>query len=397
VGAAKGVEERLKILHLFSDWKWTGPAEPVVNLCQALQERGHEVVLAYRRPPIEAKESIKKGIQSKLFKGVDRFHLAPFAKLYHLYRLKDIIADIREMARYIDQERFDIVNFHNSHDHIVGGLAVKISKRHPVAIRVDHKRASLKADPISRFFFRSSTDALITFSEESKKKLVYGLGFPPSRVAKIPTAVDLERFDSRRVYKEMRPVFGIPPESPVVGIVARFQQYRRTDILLEALSLLLKSVPEVRLLLVGHSSQMQRSVIEPMERLGIASHVIMAGYRQNDYVDILACMDVFCLLTPGSDGTARALRDAMAMGKPAVVTNKGMLPELVEEGKTGFVVREDPVALYHALLPLVQDEGLRKVMGQAAYKVAHREFRLERQAEAVENVYKKILNEVCPL
>lgn len=397
MGAAEGAEERLKILHLFSDWKWTGPAEPVVNLCQALQERGHEVVLAYRRTPIETRESIQKGIQSKLFKGIDRFHLAPFAKLYHVYRLIDIIADIKGVARYINQERFDVVNFHNSHDHIVGGLAVKTSRRHPAAIRMDHKRDSLKTGPISKWFFRRCTDALITFSEEGKKRLIHGLGFPPSRVAKVPTAVDLERFDPRRVYKEMRSIFGIPPESPVVGIVARFQRYRRTDILLEALSLLLKDVPEVRLLLVGHSSQMQTSVIEPMKRLGIASHVILAGYRQDDYVDVLACMDVFCLLTPGSDGTARALRDAMAMGKPAVVTKKGMLPELVQEGTTGFVVREDPVAFYHALLRLVRDQRLRTEMGQAAHKLAQREFRLDRQAEEVENFYQKILKEVHPV
>src|SRR4030042_1641193 len=189
----------------------------------------------------------------------------------------------------------------------------------------------------------------------------------------------------------MRPVCGIPPSSPVVGIVARFQRYRRTDILLEAMAHLIKAIPEVRLLLVGHSSQMQQSVIEPMERLGIASHVILAGYRMDDYVDVLACMDIFCLLTPGSDGTARALREAMAMGKPAVVTNKGMLPEVVQDGATGLVVQEDREALYHALLTLVRDERLRKAMGQGACEMAPRGFRLERQAEEVETFYQKIL------
>jgi len=160
---------------------------------------------------------------------------------------------------------------------------------------------------------------------------------------------------------------------------------------------LIKAIPEARLLLVGHSSQMQQSVIEPLEHLGIASHVILAGYRVDDYRDMLACMDVFCLLTPGSDGTARALREAMAMGKPAVVTNKGMLPELVHDGATGLVVQESPEALYRALLTLLQDERLRRAMGQAAYEMANREFRLERQAEEVEAFYQKILKAVPPV
>jgi glycosyltransferase involved in cell wall biosynthesis len=384
----------MKILHLFSDWKWTGAAEPVVNLCLALQQRGHEVTLAYQRPPIETEESMAKGVTKKAFRALDNFHLAPIAKPLHIFRLKDIASDIKAIARFIDQDRFDIVNFHNSHDHIVGGLAVKVSKRRPPAIRMDHKRDSLNADPVSRWFFRKYTDGVITFSETGRKKLVHALGFSSEQVTKVATAVDLTRFDPHKRYKDMRSVFGIPSSSPVAGIVARFQRYRRTDILLEAMAHLIRVIPEARLLLVGHSSQMQHSVIEPMERLGIASHVILAGYRTNDYVDTLACMDVFCLLTPGSDGTGRALREAMALGKPAVVTNKGMLPELIQNGTTGFVVQENPEALYHALLAMVRDEKLRKAMGQAAYEMAHREFRLERQAEEVEAFYRKILKAV---
>lgn len=380
----------MKILHLFSDWKWTGPAEPVVNLCHALQQRGHEVVLAYRRPPFEALESVEVGVRKKGIRGIDIFHLEPISKLHKIYLLKAMVSDIKGIARYIDQEKFDIVNFHNSHDHIVGGLAVRASKRRPPAVRMDHKRDSLKVDPISRWFFRRYTDGLITFSERGAERLVEGLGFPPEKVAKVATALDLTKFDPQRGYKDMRSVFGIPPSSPVVGIVARFQRYRRTDILLEAISHLIKDVPHVRLLLVGRSSQMKESVIEPMERLGISSHVILAGYRQDDYVDTLACMDVFTLLTPGSDGTARALREAMAMGKPVLVSKRGMLPEIVQDGVHGFVLDEKPDTLCHALLTLMKDERLRLAMGNASYEKAEREFRIERQAEEVEDCYLRL-------
>ena len=383
----------MKILHLFSDWKWTGAAEPVVNLCSALQQRGHEVVLAYRCPPFEAPESVEIRAREKGVRSTGIFRLAPISKPHKIYLLKAMAGDIKDIARYIDQDQFDIVNVHNSHDHMVGGLAVKASRRRPPVIRMDHKRDSLKADPISRWFFRRYTDGLITFSEGGKERLVKGLGFPPEKVTKVPTAVDLTRFDPQGGYKDMRPVFGIPSASPVVGIVARFQRYRRTDILLEAISHLIKDIPDVRLLLVGHSSQMQKSVIEPMQRLGIASHVILAGYQMDDYIDALACMDVFVLLTPGSDGTARALREAMAMGKPVVVTTKGMLPELVQDGVTGFVVQDTPQKLYQALLPLVKDERLRTSIGKTAYETAHKEFRLDHQAEQVEAFYQKILEE----
>lgn len=349
------------------------------------------MVLAYRRPPFEALESVEVGVRKKGIRGIDIFRLEPISKLHKIYLLKAMVSDIKGIARYIDQERFDIVNVHNSHDHIVGGLAVKASRRRPPAIRMDHKRDSLNTDFISKWFFRRYTDGLITFSDRNRERLVRDLNFSPERVAKVATAVDLTRFDPHKGYKDMRPVFKILPTSPVVGIVARFQRYRRTDILLEAISHLIRDVPHVRLLLVGRSSQIKESVIEPMKRLGISSHVILAGYRMDDYVDTLACMDVFCLLTPGSDGTARVLREAMAIGKPAVVTRRGMLPELVEDGVHGFVVDERPEALCQALLTLIKDERLRRTMGNAASEIARREFRIERQAEEVEDFYRHIM------
>jgi glycosyltransferase involved in cell wall biosynthesis len=119
--------------------------------------------------------------------------------------------------------------------------------------------------------------------------------------------------------------------------------------------------------------------------------VSLAGYRTDDYLDTLACMDLFVFLMPGSDGTARALREAMAMGKAVVVANRGMLPELVDDGVTGLVVQDTPEGLSRAVLKLLRDPGLRDALGKAAYEKAHREFRLDLQAEAVEQFYQQMV------
>lgn len=381
----------MKILHLFSDWKWTGPAEPVVILCQALQHRGHDVVLAYRRPPFEAPESVAKGVKERKIKGIDRFHLAPISKPYYLQHIKGSIVDIIAISRYIGTEGFEIINVHNSHDHIVGALAARRLHPHIPIIRTDHKRDSLENGWFSKWFYRKFTDGLITFSEKSKKKLVEELGVPQQRVVKVHPAVDLRRFDPKQRYRDMRSVFGIPQDAPIVGIVARFQKYRRTDLLLEAFSQLIKMVPEARLLLVGRSSQMNKSVIEPMKRLRLNNNVVLAGYRKRDYLDTLAAMDIFALISPGSDGTARALREAMAMGKPVVVTRRGMLPELVENGVNGFVLDESPDAFCQTFLALIRDDRLRKTMGSASYEIARRKFRIEDQAKEVEDFYQQVV------
>jgi glycosyltransferase involved in cell wall biosynthesis len=232
---------------------------------------------------------------------------------------------------------------------------------------------------------------MITFSERARREDAAHFGFPMERVARIIPALNLERIDSRKEFKDMRTVFRIRPEEVVIGIIARFQKYRRTTVFLEAIKAVVKEFPNVKVLLVGRSSQMEESVIQPMKKLGVDKWVILAGYRTDDYLDTLACMDIFLFLMAGSDGTARALREAMAMGKPVIAADRGMLPELVEHGISGLVVKDTPELLAEATLKLLRDPEMRRAMGKAAWEKAHREFRLDRQVEDVENFYQQMI------
>jgi hypothetical protein len=65
----------MKILHLFSDWKWTGPTEPVLNLCKELQNRGHDVTLAYQKAPFPVEDSFEKRILKEGVKSTQQFYL----------------------------------------------------------------------------------------------------------------------------------------------------------------------------------------------------------------------------------------------------------------------------------------------------------------------------------
>jgi glycosyltransferase involved in cell wall biosynthesis len=233
---------------------------------------------------------------------------------------------------------------------------------------------------------------MITFSERARREDVEHFGFPLERVARITPALDLRRYDAKKEFKKMKTAFGIGPEDIVIGMIARYQKYRRTKVFLEAVKTISKEFPNIKVLLVGRSSQMEESVIQPMKELGVERWVVLGGYRTDDYLDTLACMDIFVFLMAGSDGTARALREAMAMGKPVIVADRGMLPELVENGISGFVVKDTPALLAEAALQLLRHPEMREDMGKAAWEKAHREFRLDRQAEAVEKFYKEMIS-----
>jgi glycosyltransferase involved in cell wall biosynthesis len=381
----------LKILHLFSDWKWTGPADPTTNLCKELERRGHDVTFAHGKPPVPVEDSIEKRVSKIEIKATTQFHLNHVLKVYHPLSVWDNFRDISNLTRYLRQERFDILNVHHSHDHVLGGIAAKRSRVPTIVIRTDHKRDPLKPSFGNRLLISQLTDGMITFSERTRKEDAEHFGLPMERLTRISPALDLDRYDSNKEFKDMRAVFGIGSKDIVIGMVARFQKYRRTEVFLEAVRSIAKEFPDVKVLLVGRSGQMQESVVEPMKRLGVEKWVILAGYRTDDYLDTLACMDIFLFLMPGSDGTARALREAMAMGKPVIAADRGMLPELVEHGVSGLVVKDTPELLAKAALRLLQNPELREAMGKAAWEKAHREFRLDHQAEAIEEFYQRMM------
>jgi len=83
----------------------------------------------------------------------------------------------------------------------------------------------------------------------------------------------------------------------------------------------------------------------------------------------------------------------MMAGLPVVATEVGGVPELVENGVTGFLVPpRDPDALAEALQKLLNDPELRQRMGEAGREKALREFTLDRMLAGTQKVYEEILS-----
>ena len=202
--------------------------------------------------------------------------------------------------------------------------------------------------------------------------------------------MDLARFSPEGL-GDLRGELGIPPTAVVLGIAARVQAKRRFDLLLAAFRRAARALPDLRLLIIGRGTRLETVAARPVRRLGIADKVLFAGYRRGDYARALNTLDVKLFLVPGSDGSCRALREAMALGKPAIVTRRGMLPEIVADGREGIVAGETVNALTEAMLRLGSDALLRARMGRTAREKAAREYALPRQAERVEGIYRDLL------
>jgi glycosyltransferase involved in cell wall biosynthesis len=374
----------LRVLLLTGDWKWTGPAEPMLELAAGLRERGHAVSVACPEPPRAGDRGVAGEARAR--------GLAPVLELGRgrgEWWLRDA-GDARRLGALARREGFDVVHAWHTRDHVLALRALGLGRaRRAAVVRFWRKGEAIPRTPWSRWLLGPGADGLHCVSPAVAERCRRLRGGRPTRGWF--GAVDTERFTPRLPDPGVRAELGLRSEERVVGIVARAQPHRRFDLLMEAAARLFARDPRARLLVVGRGTRREALVEEPARRLGVGDRVIAAGYRSGDYAEVLRCIDVFTFLVPGSDGTCRALLEAAACGIPAVTTRRGALPEIVADGETGLLCDETPEALAAAWHALLADADRRRALGTAARKRAETHFTRARLAAEVEALYQEAL------
>ncbi len=375
----------MRILHLFANWKWTGPAEPALNLAWTLRSRGHDVHFACGREVRPMPNFIANEARSR---GLDPIVSLRLGK--HRHPIYDPI-DRRALRALLKELRPDVVHCHLNNDHRLAlgatrGLAIPV-------VRSLHEGDAPRGDRDMRTLMSNSTKGLIVLYERLAAAVDARFPIDAARIAVIDGAVDLRRFDAgRRGLPRLAREYGLAKDDFVVGIVARMQKHRRFEIFFQALTKAAARVPNLKILLVGRGTWMDEVAVKPAARKELVGKAIFTGYRQGaEYVATLRCMSVKVYLTPGSDGSCRAVRESLAMGVPVVAARRGHLQDLVEDGVVGYLVEDDADQLADALVRLAEDTRLRNSLSRAAAKRARERYGLDTQAARVEAVYERVL------
>lgn len=373
----------MRILQTSSDWKWTGPAAPMLELALALRARGHAVELACPEAP-EGEAGLAARARAA---GLPPALALSRGRAARPLRDRD---DVRRLRAHLADGGFDVVHAWHTRDHVLARRAGAGRRRAeaPALVR-SWPRAEAPRSPGHRALLGPFADAVWCVSPESAARLApLRRGRP---VAGGFGAVDLARFRPGPSAPAARARLGLAAGDRVVGTVARVQPQRRFDLLLAAAARWLHGDPRARLVVVGRGTRRAELAERPAARLGIADRVVFAGHVDAGYPELLRALDVFTLLAPGSDGTCRAALEAAATGLPAVVTARGALPEIVRPGETGLVVPEDPDALARAWQELLASPERRARMGAAARRRAESRFAPARLAAEVEALYARAL------
>jgi glycosyltransferase involved in cell wall biosynthesis len=124
--------------------------------------------------------------------------------------------------------------------------------------------------------------------------------------------------------------------------------------------------------------------------LGLADRVTFLGAR-TDVPEILASLDVLVHCPTAPEPLGRVLAEAMAVGRPVVAARSGGIPEVVEEGVTGFLVEPGDVAGFaSAVVRLLEDPALRERLGSSGRRRAEARFGVEAHVSAVLDAYRAV-------
>lgn len=192
-------------------------------------------------------------------------------------------------------------------------------------------------------------DAITTICDGLRSEIARR-GIDASRITLIPNAVDTAAFDAGTVRDEALARQLRLHGRRVVGFIGSFYAYEGLQVLVEAMPLMLRADPSVRLLLVGGGEQ-EQALRNQAYRLGVAPYVVFAGrvahdevHRYYDLIDVLAYprlkMRLTDLVTPSKP------LEAMAQGRIVAASDVGGHRELIEDGRTGLLFEAgDPQAL----------------------------------------------------
>ncbi|HEY3499064.1 MAG TPA: glycosyltransferase [Polyangiaceae bacterium] len=366
----------LAIAHVLSSFGLGGQERMALDLARRQRERGHRVIaISIAAPPD-----------------------GPIAESFHAADIPtetipkgagvDATLPVR-LASSLSAQRVDVVHTHNPHALIYGAPAANLARAAAV-----HTKHGINPDNPRRLLLRrvasSLVDACVAVTPALERIARDGRECDPALLHVIPNGIDIERFKpDPEARRSVRAELGVPENAWLAGTVGRLAPEKDQTLFIRAMAPLLDE--RRQLVIVGDGPE--RVAVDASIAATWRGSLCHALGARNDVERLLAALDVF-VLTSRTEGLPLVVLEAMATGLPVVSTSVGGIPDLVQEGVTGYLV---PPGEEHALMRRLvwlathPEEGIR--VGKAAREAVFRRHSLDRMAQGYESLYERVVAE----
>jgi glycosyltransferase involved in cell wall biosynthesis len=301
---------------------------------------------------------------------------------------------IARLARHLWRLRPAVIQTWMDHSNLIGGLAASLVSRAPLVWGIHHsnhipsltKKSTLATVWACKKFSHRVPTRIVCCSEHARNMYAQR-GFADEKLMVIPNGFDISAFrpdESARA--NLRRELDVHPQTPLVGLIARYDPFKDHETFLRAAAKLVRTRPDAHFVLCGHNVDSSNPVLMAMiGSLGIAEHCHLMGAR-SDVPRVLAGLDLTAQSSV-SEAFPLVLGESMACGVPCVSTDVGDSALIV--GDTGKIVpAKDPDALAAGMGEMLGlRPGVLREIGIRARKRVREMFDLESVTRRYESLY----------
>jgi L-malate glycosyltransferase len=362
-----------------------GSGVVATELGKLLAERGHEIHFISSSMPFR----LNKVYSNIYYHEVSVNQYSVFQ--YPPYDLA-LSSKIAEVAK---REKLDLLHVHYAVPHAVCAVLAKqmvgehlkiVTTLHGTDITVLGYDPSLSE--IIKFGIEQSD--IVTAVSNALVQQTYELLDVNKEIETVYNFVDERVYRKKDVYY-LKEQYGIRPEEKVVIHVSNFRHVKRVPDIVKAFDLIQQEIP-AKLLLVGDGPEMT-VVCRLVKELDLKGKVLFLG-KQENLEELYSISDVKLLLSE-KESFGLVLLEAMACGVPCVGTKIGGIPEVIEDGKTGYLCELGAVEeAAEKTLRILKDSQLHAYMADAALKKVYEKFHSERIVSQYEWIYHRVIEGV---
>ena len=373
-------EPRLTVVHLTASPFLGGPERQLLGLAQSLPSTLRTQFLSFSeggkcRPFLEAARRL----------GFDADELANNTPNYR--------AAIAEVSEKLTRINADLLLCHGYKADILGGLAARRANVPVIGVSRGWTGMSLKVrlNEILDRFGMLPMDRVVCVSEGQAVK-VRRAGISSRKIQVIRNAIFTNRFDDPDSSWRRRLIDMFPrPPKKIVGAAGRLSPEKGFDVLVEAAVTVVKDDPEVGFIVFG-DGPLREMLCKRIEAEGLRNRFLLVAFC-NDLDRYFPHLDL--LVVPSyTEGLPNVALEASAASVPIVATDVGGIPEVVEDGVTGYLVPAgDPASMATRIAELLGDENLRQAMGREGRLRVQSLFTFEAQAKMYLRLFHEIVTE----
>ena len=383
-------QRKINILYVIDTLFIGGAEQHVATLCKHInKEQFHVVACTLFSRDLSQREPFAVQIE-KMGIRVERLGLTTWR-------------DFKTFGKYIqliDEEKIHVIHAHTVPADFWGCLIARVFRRRKTIVTMHGP--DLKKTIISNLQRKAVnaclSNKIIEVSDLLKDISINKELARDDKIVVIPNQVDTTVFTPEKKGEKIREEYGIPNNTIVIGSIGRFIKRKGFEICLQVFARVQKQCAGSKFILCGYGEEADfyKTVIED---LGIGKDVIMAGPR-TDIDEVMAAIDILLFTPYFGEGFGLVITEAMASGKPVVASNVFPTPEIVIDGKTGFLpFPEKPVMnmgkvdinpFVDKVVYLANNPEIRRTMGMEGRRTVEEKYSTKVVMKQIEGLYEKI-------